>query len=189
MAVLVLSAWPRQLSFGRALPRAQLAATHVLAQIAVLPGVSIFTGRTDDPNATLSTCFRISGYTAERERVVLFDSMARCRDGVRHVTKDNYRYFHDQHLRQAIEHLNTPGAVLDRNRLPLNVLFSIADYHCHRDPQHRFTHLVFSSRYQRKNLDTGELSDVVTIEGAHHCEDGAWEVIGARRPAGARDAD
>ncbi len=188
VAALALAAWPRQLTVGATMERLQLAATHALAQLAVLPSVNVFSGRTHDRTATLRTCFRISGYTGgpgEAQRVILYDSMDRCERGLRPVVKDNYEFFHDQHLRRGLEHLNTPGATLDRNQPPLSFMFAIADYHCHRDPEHEFSHLLVTSRHQRRHLDSGEPSDVTTVEGAHHCRDGGWEPIRAQKPEGA----
>ncbi len=190
MAVLVLAAWPRQLSpDGRVMQAVQMAADHALARLAVLPAVNIFTGRTDGiRTATVRSCFKIVGYAKSHKPEVLYDSLPRCAERNRARTKDPYGWFHDKLLTTAIELLNTPGAKLDRNAPPLNVLFSIADYHCHHRPDAAFEHLVITSWHERWDLDTAVTSDRMTIEGAHRCRDGRWRPIRANSvPRGVDD--
>lgn len=189
IAVLGVSSWPEQLApGGRVMAATQMAANHLLAQAAILPSVNIFTGDTEgDRTATVRTCFRILGYTSARpgggneargaRPAVLFDSMPRCDRNEREAIKDPYRWFHDQHLRRGIDHLYTPGAELDRNQPPLNILFSILDYHCHRTGP--LSHLVLISRHERLDLDTGEVIERTTAEGSHRCASGRWDVIRA----------
>jgi hypothetical protein len=182
MALLVAAGWPPQLSpRTRVVGAIQLAANHTLAQLAIMPGVGVFTGDTHgERTATVRSCFKIVGYTPDRAPVVLFDTMERCRNETRSVFKPHARWFQEQQLRIAISHLYTPGADLDRNRPPLNVLFSICDYYCHRDGEGKYTRLVVTSRHQRLDLDTGERTDVTTLDGVHQCREGRWDVVRKR---------
>jgi hypothetical protein len=186
MGLLVLSSWPAMLS-PRGLAPLQLAANHALAQLAVLPSVGVFTGRTTDRTALVQTCFRISGYApaapgTQPDRVVLFDSFEHCRHPGRDISKPLVEQFHNKSLRAALSHLRQPDALLDRNRPPLDALFSLGDYYCHHSPR-ELSHVVITSRVIRQNLDTHDRTDVTTVEGAHHCREGAWETIHAQKPA------
>jgi hypothetical protein len=194
IAVLVVSSWPPQLSpGGRVMDAIEAAANHLLAQAAIMPALNVFTVDTaGDRSATVRTCFRLLGYAYDGERTaqnprglkrrVLYDTFPRCANDEREVVKNPYRWFHDKHLRRGIDHLYTPGADLDRNQPPLNVLFSILDYHCHRTGP--LAHVTVISHHERIDLDTGELVQRTTTEGTHQCETGRWDVVRApyRKP-------
>jgi hypothetical protein len=180
-ALLLVAAWPRQLQIGQAGGSLQLAATYVFSRLGWPAGLGVFTGQGEHPEATLRNCFRIAAITKSRERHVLYDTMDRCRSGTREVFKDALVGFQDRRLREAFVHLQTPGAHGDRNGYPLNLLFGIADYYCHRDGVD-YDHLIFTGRYQEIVLATGAERDELVVEGAHHCADGRWEMIRARQP-------
>jgi hypothetical protein len=199
MGTLVISTWPQQLMpTGRVAFAVQLAATHALAKLAIRPATNIFTGRTgNDRTATLRTCFKIVGYTRERKARVVFDSMRLCAPGPRKTADDPFERFHNQKLRSALAHFYRRGAPLDRNRPPLNVLFSIGDYYCHHltaDDGEPFQKLQIKSHHRRLHLDTLEVTDRVTHEGAHQCKDGRWDIYrmvssSVTKPFGGHDGE
>jgi hypothetical protein len=193
-AVLLVAAWPRQLQPGGVAATLQLAATYVLARLGWPAGIGVFSGQGERPDATLRNCFRITGFSAPASgaggggRHILYDTMSRCREGRRDVFKDVQVGFQDRRLREAFDHLATPGAHGDRNAYPLNLLFGVADHYCHADGR-AYDHLLFTGRYQRVTLASGELHDELVVEGAHHCGDGRWEVVGARQALDAEPED
>jgi hypothetical protein len=180
-ALLLVAAWPRQLQLGGGGATLQLAATYVMARLGWPAGLGVFTGQGEHPEATLRTCFRVTGITPARDRHVLYDSMGSCRAHEREVFKDPFVGFQDRRLREAFRHLSTRGAHGDRNAYPLNLLFGVADYYCHRDGA-SYDHVIFTGRYQELILATGALEDELVVEGAHHCADGRFEPIRARQP-------
>lgn len=186
MVILVISAWPRQFTpAGRVSQAVMLAANHTLAMLLVRPSVNIFTGDLEgDRTITLRSCFSITGHPPKQPAELLFDSMDKCEPGAVAWSKEPFEWFHNHNLRRALATLYNPHAERTLNAIPLNVLFSLADYHCHHRGEGRFRYLSITSRYQRRNLDTGEVTDVETLEGLHQCESGRWDVRRKRLPLG-----
>jgi hypothetical protein len=178
-AVLVVAAWPRQLMVGRAMEVAQLGANFVLAQFAWPAGLTVFSGQDTRTEATVRVCLRLVGVTPGGEGRVLFDTMAACRDRQRGVLKAPLELYLTDAVARALRHLRTPRAHGDRNSYPLNELYAIADWLCHKDGA-SVARVLVTARYQSKRLASGEDVDVTIDEGVHHCAEGAWEPIGLK---------
>jgi hypothetical protein len=179
IGVLVAAAWP-QLLLPTALSGVQHSANQLLSQLGWPAGMAVFTGRGERDDATLRQCFRISGYTEEQQRHVLYDTMVACSTHERDVLKDAWTIHHSKTLGPALSHLRAKNTHRDRNAHPLNALFAMADHYCHRDGA-RYERLIFTSRRQTVQLTTGLIVDDLVVEGAHHCEAGLWETIVSRR--------
>ncbi len=178
--VLVLAAWPRQLSPRRALDVPQLGANFVLAELGWPAGMAVFTGQDERDFATVRSCFRLVGITAAGEGRVLYDTMPACRDGRRDALKDPYDLYLTHTLTRAFDVLRDFGPY-DGNAYPLSDLFAISDYYCHARGA-AFDRVLVTARYQERRIASGAPNDVTIDEGAHHCAEGAWEPLRLSRP-------
>ena len=179
---LVTGAWPNELNPAGVFNAMIARANWALSQVAVPAGLAVFTGRGYRSRVTLRRCFRISGYRGQ-QRTILFDSMDHCREDKRDIFKDPVEAYHRNMLGRAFEHLQLPGSHRDRNTFPLNVLFSIADYYCHRDGA-PYDAVLFAGRHQKIEVAGGSPHDQLVVHGLHHCSEGRWEPLGVTKEIG-----
>jgi len=179
VAILVVAALPESL-VPDALSGPPRSARHVLWQLGWPAGMSVFSGRSVPEKVSVRWCYRISGYTREGSRDVLFDTMDGCRDGARDVFKDPYVRYHRKMLGRSLAHLRHSHTHRNRNAYPLSALFAIADYHCHRT-RISYDRLVFTSEHQQADAATRGLEVERVVEGAHYCDSGRWLSIVDKR--------